>query len=184
MKIKGEAELAKARNIRKVSRNPKNRKKSLLSLDDKKKNPKNRRKTINRIKPSFKKKTKNSKSVLEKKIKGYASDAAGLRFEQDVITYYAKRGWKCTPRVKKFRREFDIVGLKTDFLDEEILVIECKNKQRVTAGDVLSFIAKVDIFTRNTDNNVQAIIAYTGELPRDAERAAKSAKVKIKFKRF
>jgi hypothetical protein len=144
-------------------------------------------KTINKIVVKArvaKKKSVITKAVLAKKIKGYASDSVGLRFEQDVIAYYAKHGWKCTPRVKKFGREFDIVGTKSDGFDDEILVVECKKKKRVTPGDVLSFIAKADKYNRSASVEIQAVIAYTGELPRDAQQAAKSAKTRVRFKHF
>jgi hypothetical protein len=180
--------VAKAKKtVKKVQKTTSNKRRNNALILKKPRIAKSATKTATNVKTNsklIKKRSTNSKAVLEKKIKGYASDAAGLRFEQDVIAYYAKHGWLCKPRVKKFGREYDIVGTKEDYVDEEILVVECKNKQRVTAGDVLSFIAKANKFNNAMDTEIQAIIAYTGELPRDAQQAAKSAKTRIKFKRF
>ena len=51
----------------------------------------------------------------EKIRSGYKSQLKGLRFEQNVMNYYSKNGWRrIQGRFRKYGMEFDIYGEKED----------------------------------------------------------------------
>lgn len=123
--------------------------------------------------------------LLAAQARGHAADAKGLRFEQKVSTYYAKQGWRMQARVLLVGREFDLGGTKKDLLSEENIFIECKDKARVTPSDVLAFLAKLKkLDDRWPEMTAKAVLAHTGELPKDARDAARASPIPIGFKKF
>ncbi|MDA1348199.1 MAG: hypothetical protein O3A47_04940 [Chloroflexi bacterium] len=111
-----------------------------------------------------------SRKLLAAKARGHAADAKGLRFESTVQGYYAKPGWRTHLRKRLVGREFDLVVLTHDDWGTEVtLLVECKDKQRVTPSDVLAFLAKLQkLYEKYSDSQMEAVMAYTGELPKDA----------------
>jgi hypothetical protein len=136
---------------------------------------------------------KELQSQLEKtkrQIMGSKSDAQGLRYEQNTANYFRNKGWNIKERYKKYGYEYDIYGTKdtTGVGDYRYLIVECKDKARVTAKDVLHFIAKTHIFAKHIDEDIadssiplDPYLCYTGEIDKDATIASRSSKPHIKL---
>ena len=133
-----------------------------------------------------------TKDQLIKLARGHAADARGLRFESEVKEYFEKQGWKLAARKAFKGREFDLVGKRGGgaFEDTEHLLVECKRKQHVTAGDVTEFMYKVARYYDSLPEiwgykePVHAYVAHTGSVNTDAMAVANRHKPPIRFKKF
>lgn len=129
---------------------------------------------------------------LERQARGAKADAAGLRYEQLVSNYFSRSGWKLSFRKKKYGYEYDIYGEREELLSgPEYLLVECKDKARVSAKDVVRFISKVDTFYKHLPQlllfakpAVHAYLCYSGSVDNDAANVAKSHKPPIKLKKM
>lgn len=134
---------------------------------------------------------------LEKRATGAIAARDGHAFEAEVRNYYASRGWRIlsnqTKQVKG--REIDLIGEKVreGFLEssKEYLLVECKQKQRVTTSDVDAFIAKVGAFYAKLPTSwgekpdVTAVLAYRGTVAENAiQTAEQQRRPKIQFREF
>ena len=132
----------------------------------------------------------NAGSSRKRQVQGYMSEIKGLRFEQKVAGYFSKNGWKITLRKRMSGGEIDIYGEQEDLVrGKSYLLVECKDKERVSAKDVMHFMKKVTDFHNHLPKDlfgqkppVKAFLAYTGEIDKDAEKVA--FRPKIGFKKF
>ena len=135
-----------------------------------------------------------AKSYLEKQKQGYKAALKGKDFEKKVGAFLSKKGYEISFERPIGKAKFDVFGIRYDELGyEEYCIAECKSKDksRVTAGEVLRFMAKLREFYKrlpvyglDEKPEVQGLFAYIGELPRDARDAAKGFRPPIKFKEF
>lgn len=129
-------------------------------------------------------------SSRKRQVQGYKSEIKGLQFEQKVASYFSKKGWKITLRKRMSGGEIDIYGEQEDlFRRKSYLLVECKDKERVSAKDVMRFMKKVTDFHNHLPRDpfghkplVKVVLAYTGEIDKDAKKVA--FKPKIEFKKF
>lgn len=130
----------------------------------------------------------------KRQVQGYKSDNKGLRFEQKVLSHFSQKGWRIELR-KHIHDvgEIDIYGEKEDFLGEKsFLLVECKDKDRVSNVEVMRFMKKVRVFYESLPEDlllgekppITAVIAYTGVVDKDAEKVAPNFRPKIEFRRF
>ena len=110
-----------------------------------------------------------SKGVVERKIRGYKSALKGLDFERKVMEYLSKKGYtiKSSRKRTKAYGEIDIIAFKEGwfFNPDEYLVVECKDKDRVTLNDFVKFVAKLRRYaSRKRDADVYGLFAYRGKL--------------------
>lgn len=89
--------------------------------------------------------------------------------------------------------EIDIYGERREGLlaDKEFLLVECKDKGKVSATDVMRFFRKLTAFREGLPMDllgnkprVTAVIALTGEVVADAKVAVKGMRPTVQFKRF
>jgi len=133
------------------------------------------------------KKTSRGKGSVDKQRRGYKAVVKGLTFEKSVGEFLSKRGYEISYERKIGKARFDVFAKTEDDLgNEEYCIAECKDKSRVTAADVLHFMSKLRAFYKRLpeDIYVEGLLAYTGELPRDARDAARGFECDILFKRF
>ncbi len=129
---------------------------------------------------------------LERVARGHKADAKGLRFEQTVTAFYFKKGWKIQPRYIFKGLEIDLFGKIEDSLEgASYLLVECKDKDRVTSADVMRFIRKVDVFYKALPEDflsggpsVTAVLAHTGVVNEDSKAVCKGHEPRIAFKKF
>ena len=121
---------------------------------------------------------------------GHKQDAQGLRYELRVANHFTKQGWSPQFRVIKYGYEFDLYAVKNDFLGgSEHLVVECKDKELVSAKDIVRYIKKVDIIYKNLQGllmiysklPLHAYLCYSGEVDEDAADVVKTHKPSIKL---
>lgn len=120
--------------------------------------------------------TNKQRNKSNKQLRGYASQAKGLRYEQKVTDYLSDKGWHSIKyRVHKYGKEYDIEAKKEDFLTTAYLIVECKDKERVSARDVISFNNKVKVYYDKlpqlmlSEPDFRAYLCYSGELDKEAE---------------
>ena len=133
------------------------------------------------------KKTSRAKGSVDKQRRGYKAVVKGLTFEKRIGEFLSKRGYKISYERKIGNARFDVFAkTEDDWGNEEYCIAECKDKSRVTAADVLRFMSKLGAFYKRLpeDIEVEGLLAYTGELPRDARDAARGFEPTILFKRF
>lgn len=130
----------------------------------------------------------------KRQVQGYKSEIKGLQFEQKVLSHFSQKGWRIELRKHIYDvGEIDIYGEKEDFLgDKSFLLVECKDKDRVSNVEVMRFMKKVRVFYESLPEDlllgekppITAVIAYTGVADKDAEKVAPNFRPKIEFKRF
>jgi Holliday junction resolvase-like predicted endonuclease len=120
----------------------------------------------------------------EIRIKGYASQAKGLRYEQKVANYLSEKGWhNIKHRVYKYGREYDIEAKQEDFLAVAYLIVECKDKNRVSARDVISFYNRAKVYydklqtSMFSEPDFRAYLCYSGEIDKEAEIFLRNHKI-------
>lgn len=128
---------------------------------------------------------------LERQARGAKADAKGLRYEQLVSNYFSRSGWKLSFRKMKHGFEYDIYGVREELLSgPEYLLVECKDKVRVSAKDIVRFIRKVDTFYKHLPEilfekaPVHAYLCHNGAVDEDAREVAKGRKPRIEFKKL
>ncbi|MGB7533260.1 MAG: hypothetical protein WA977_09875 [Halobacteriota archaeon] len=131
----------------------------------------------------------------KRQVQGYKSEIKGLQFEQKVLSHFSQKGWRIELRKHIYDvGEIDIYGEKKDILgDKSFLLVECKDKDRVSNVEVMRFMKKVRVFYESLPEDplpigekppITAVIAYTGVVDKDAEKVAPNFRPKIKFRRF
>ena len=132
--------------------------------------------------PTAKRKTS---EYLKRQIRGHKAVISGMSLEKSMGERLSKQGYQVKtekPVGRGSKDRFDVFGKKEDWENLEYCIVECKNKDRVTSADVLHFIKKLSNFYKGLPEDilsdkppVKAILAYTGELPKDAKDAGKAS---------
>jgi len=136
-----------------------------------------------------------TKEHLKKQVQGHKRVTKGLILEKEMMQYLSQQGYRTEkekPVGKGSKDRFDVFGIKEDFLGgKSYFIVECKNKPRVTLADITHFRSKLRRFYEGLPGGmlgekapVKALLAYTGELPKDAGEAVEDFKPSIKFKKF
>jgi hypothetical protein len=130
-----------------------------------------------------------TKEHLKKQVQGHKRVGKGLILEKEAGEYLSKQGYKISYEKPIGKDRFDVYGVKEDMFEvKSYFIVECKNKSRVTLADITHFRSKLrrfyERFSEYGKPRVQALLAYTGELPKEAEEAVKDFKPSIKFKKF
>jgi len=118
---------------------------------------------------------------------GYERKLKGITLEDKVVKIFKKKGYECTKNIRLRGAEIDIVGMKKGgwFSDDEYVVIECKNKARVTPADFKKFIGNMNLYIKKKKLNKDNVIGYlytTGVFDADVKSQAR-AFPNIKLKR-
>lgn len=92
-------------------------------------------------------------------------------------------------KVMSSKHGFDVCAKKEVFLEERYLAVELNQMVIITATSVRDFMNKTVKFSKKMSNimvtpEVQGMIAYTGELPKDIASLVKGSKPLVKFKKF
>ena len=130
--------------------------------------------------------------MVGKKSRGHKAVITGMSFEKKLGEYLSQKGYKISYEKKIGQDRFDVFGIQEDiWAGKSYFIVECKNKSRVTLADIMNFKRKLRRFYEGLPGDmilgkapVKALLAYTGELPKDAEEAVKDFKPSIKFKKF
>ena len=138
------------------------------------------------------KEKRKTKEHLKKQVQGYKRVSKGLILEKEVMQYLSGQDYKVYKEKSIGKDRFDVFGIKEDIWGgKSYFIVECKNKTRVTLADINHFKKKLDKFYAGFKEDmlgnkvpVQALLAYTGELPTDVEYAVKGFKPLINFKKF
>lgn len=119
------------------------------------------------------------------KPKGRTKSVVGL---DKIETYLTKQGYSISSK----KRGFDVVGVKDLSISEDRSVVVGLNNERTVTGEhVLKFNKKVSAFFKKMNSgtflethHVEGLIAYTGELSKEAPLIVKASKAKIKFRKL
>jgi hypothetical protein len=111
----------------------------------------------------------------------------GMTFERKVMNKFAKIGFKCElNNVKIPHMEFDIIGYKKEgnFLSWEAwwLIAECKNKPKVTMGDLSKFFLKYEHFRKLKKEEPEYCLGYivtSGFFDPPVKKLAKAHGIKL-----
>ena len=130
--------------------------------------------------------------MVDKKSRGHKAVIKGLSFEKRIGEHLSQKGYKISYEKPVGKDRFDVFGVEEDFFgSESYCIVECKNKPRVTLADITRFRSKLRRFYESLPESllinkahVEAILAYTGELPKDAKEAVRDFKPAIRFKKF
>jgi hypothetical protein len=130
-----------------------------------------------------------TKESLKRQVKGHKTIGQGLTFEKKMGQFLSQQGYKISYEKKIGSYRFDVFGVKEDmWAGNSYLIIECKNKSRVTLAEIVRFKKKLDMFYQKLPEDiiinkppVRALLAYTGELPLDAKDLVKGFKPTITF---
>ncbi len=110
-------------------------------------------------------------SSEKNRIRGYKSNLKGLNFERKVANLWAQKGYRIKQRKRTTKQELDLVcDIDLKWGRNEIVLIECKNKTKVTIKDFIKFCKNFRKFiTRNEQNYnyVKGVFYYTGKLDKD-----------------
>ena len=122
--------------------------------------------------------TKTTKKPQKKKTK----------LEDRVIKIFTKRGYECTKDIQTEGIKINILGRKKGniFTDDKHLIVECKEKTKVTPKDLKKFLANTILYLRRKNLNpdhVQAYIYTTGKFEKEAKTHAKKFSI-IKLERL
>lgn len=127
----------------------------------------------------------------DKRIKGLKSNIKGLSFEEKVNNYFSKQGWQTELRKPMLGSEYDIYGEKSELMTKKYLIVECKNKPKLTKSEFVHFASKANKFYLSLPQNylgvrpsVTAVIAFTGTVDNDIITAAQASIPQIILKQF
>ncbi len=111
-----------------------------------------------------------------------------------MAKYYRSRGWDVIEDWHmRDGHQIDVYGVQGNGLSRKgYLLVECKDKPRVTKVDVTSFSAKAKAFWDAQENvvpfggapNVYAVVAHTGEVSEELRGWSAMLTPPIIFRRF
>ena len=125
--------------------------------------------------------TTKPKKTLKKKTKKNS-------LEDRVTKIFTRKGYQCTKNIQTEGININILGTKKGniFTDNKHLIIECKEKPKVTPEDLKTFLANTILYLRRKNINpdhVQAIIYTTGQIEKEVRTQAKKFPI-IKLERL
>jgi len=117
----------------------------------------------------------------QKSSKGKDALIRGMAFEQKMAERFARQGWVITPRKQMLGYEYDLYGEMSKAFSVDILLVECKDTERVTAKDVARFIHKVGLYEQRMESGkLLACLCFTGDVDPDARYTAKANNIELK----
>ena len=112
-----------------------------------------------------------AKSSEKNRIRGYKSTLKGYSFEIKIANLWANKGYRTKQRKRTTKQEIDLVCEKDlGWRGKEIVMIECKNKEKVTIKDFIKFCKNFRKFINRYEPNyyqVNGVFYYTGKLDSD-----------------
>ena len=118
-----------------------------------------------------------SKAGTKKEL-GLENALKGIKLEDRVMKIFKKKGYDCSKNIKMRGVEIDIVGCKKGgFLsDDEVVIIECKNKAKVIPADFKKFVGSFRLYIRKKKLNSDCVTGYfytTGLFDKDVKHQAR-----------
>src|SRR5438132_1434685 len=112
---------------------------------------------------------------------GHGGQVAPSAFEQRVARYFYSQGWKIEIGKRTRGPEMNIYGIQKNVLAApSYLIVECKEKGRVTYADVVQLTRKMKDFrdgirrprASGPGPEVKAVLAYAGDIDEGLRRAS------------
>lgn len=108
--------------------------------------------------------------------------------EDRVAKIFIRKGYECTKNIQTDGIKINILGRKKGniFTKDKHLIVECKEKSKVTPKDLKKFLANTILFLRRKNLNpdhVQAYIYTTGQFEKEVRTQVKKFPI-IKLKRL
>ena len=134
--------------------------------------------TITTIKDLQKPKPKKSKSLTKTKITTPKKKIKKNSLEDRVTKIFIRKGYVCTKNVQIEGIKINIIGYKKGniFTNDKHLIVECKEKTKVTPEDLKKFLANTILYLRRKNLNpdhVQTYIYTTGKYEKEVRTQAK-----------
>ena len=135
--------------------------------------------TITTIKDLQKPKPKKNKSNLITKTKIDPKKKTKKNSLEDRVTkIFIRKGYECTKNVQTEGIKINILGHKKGniFTNDKHLIVECKEKTKVTPEDLKKFLANTILYLRRKNLNpdhVQTYIYTTGKYEKEVRTQAK-----------
>lgn len=113
-----------------------------------------------------------------KEAQGYASALKGKSLEDRVIRLFTTKGYQCEKNIRMAGMEIDVFGVKKGglFSNDEYVIIECKNKAKVTPEDFKKFVGNMTLLIgkkRLDKEHVRGVLITTGIFDKDTRDQAK-----------
>ena len=134
--------------------------------------------TITSIKDLQKPKPKNPKPITKTKIVTSKKRTKKNSLEDRVTKIFIRKGYECTKNVHTEGIKINILGYKKGniFTNDKHLIVECKEKTKVTPEDLKKFLANTILYLRRKNLNldhVQTYIYTTGKYEKGVRTQAK-----------
>jgi hypothetical protein len=127
-------------------------------------------------------KTKTKKKLTPKKIHKPEN------LKDRVTKIFEKKGYQCTKNIQTKDIKLNIVGFKKGglFSSDEHIIVECKEKTKVTQKDLKKFLGNTILYLRRKNIDPECVKAYiytTGQFEKDVKTQAKKFSI-IKLRRL
>jgi len=134
--------------------------------------------TITTQKDLIKPKPKNPKPITKTKIVTPKKKNKKNSLEDRVTKIFIRKGYVCTKNVQIEGIKINILGYKKGniFTNDKHLIVECKEKTKVTPEDLKKFLANTILYLRRKNLNpdhVQTYIYTTGKYEKEVRTQAK-----------
>ena len=103
----------------------------------------------------------------------------GIRLEDRVLKIFIRKGYQCTKNVRMKGVEIDIVGVKKGgwFSEDEYVIVECKDKAKVTPADFKKFVGSMNLYIKKKGLEGKLVKGYlytTGVFDKDVKSQARA----------
>jgi len=134
--------------------------------------------TITTPKDLQKPKPKKPKLITKTKITTPKKKTKKNSLEDRVTKIFIRKGYECTKNVQTEGIKINILGYKKGniFTNDKHLIVECKEKTKVTPEDLKKFLANTILYLRRKNLNpdhVQTYIYTTGKYEKEVRTQAK-----------
>lgn len=139
------------------------------------------KKDLQKKKPNKSKTKSIAKTYPKKKIKHN-------KLEDRVTNIFQNKGYICTKNITAKDIRLNIFGFKKGglFSSDKYVIIECKEKNKVTQTDLKKFLSDLILYLRRKNIDPECVKAYiytTGEFEKDIKVQAKKFKI-LKLRRL
>jgi hypothetical protein len=105
-----------------------------------------------------------------------------IKLEDRVTNIFQKKGYICTKNITAKETQLNIFGFKKGglFSSDKYIIIECKEKNKVTQTDLKKFLSKLILYLRRKNIDPECAKAYiytTGQFEKEAKAQAKKFKI-------
>ena len=128
-------------------------------------------------------KKKNSKLKTKIKTKTYQKkNSKQIKLEDRVTNIFQKKGYICTKNISAKDTRLNIFGFKKGglFSSDKYIIIECKEKNKVTQTDLKKFLSNLILYLRRKNIDPECVKSYiytTGEFQKGLKVQAKKFKI-------